>query len=564
MSSHSPLRPRCAAIYARYSTDEQRPESIEDQIVTGRRCCETNGWTVAAVYADAAMTGSTADRPQYQRLLADVDRGAIDVLVVESLDRLSRRLSDVASLYDRLNFRRVKLFAADRGEITSLMVGMLGTMAQAFLDDLRHKTKRGMRGKILSGLSAGALGYAYAVNPAVKGGRTVIEDEAQVVRRIFAMYADGASPRAIASKLNVEAVPGPAGRPWVDTTVRGQVERGTGLLNNSAYVGRLEWNRCSYVRNPATGKRVARPNPRHEWEVMDVPELRIVDDALWQRVKARQDEVRTEMARDEHGQPLNRAHRAKHLLSGLIYCGVCAEPFAMRDAEHYGCRNFRSKGTCANSRLIARADLERTVAGAIREHWLSGDTLRELTQSVAAILADRAASAGADKRKLDASLARARSQIDRVVAAITDAGHSKPLIDKLAALEAEAGRLAAEIEAISQAVAPPPAVSQELAEFAVKTFFDRLEDLLAKPDDPHLAAFRNAVREMIDWISVDPEDGELSVVIHGRVEGLLFAAWMQDDDPAVAAQQKTLEAEASRVMASVVAGAGFEPAAFRL
>jgi hypothetical protein len=69
---------------------------------------------------------------------------------------------------------------------------------------------------------------------------------------------------------------------------------------------------------------------------------------------------------------------------------------------------------------------------------------------------------------------------------------------------------------------------------------------------------------MIDWISVDPSDGELSVVIHGRVEGLLFAAWMQDEDAARTRQQKTLEAAASRVMASVVAGAGFEPAAFRL
>ena len=71
-------------------------------------------------------------------------------------------------------------------------------------------------------------------------------------------------PRAIVATLNLEYVPGPGGRPWGDTTIRGQIDRGTGILNNAAYVGRIEWNRCSYVRDPSTGKRVARPNPHDE------------------------------------------------------------------------------------------------------------------------------------------------------------------------------------------------------------------------------------------------------------------------------------------------------------
>ena len=75
-----------------------------------------------------------------------------------------------------------------------------------------------------------------------------------MVRRIFAMFADGGSPRAIARRLNAEGVPGPDGRPWQDTTIRGQAERGTGILNNELYVGRLVWNRCSYVKDPRTGK----------------------------------------------------------------------------------------------------------------------------------------------------------------------------------------------------------------------------------------------------------------------------------------------------------------------
>ena len=67
--------------------------------------------------------------------------------------------------------------------------------------------------------------------------------------------------------------------PWGDTTVRGQVKRGTGIVNNELCIGRLIWNRQRYVKGPSTGRRVSRLNPATEW-IKDVPELRILDDAL--------------------------------------------------------------------------------------------------------------------------------------------------------------------------------------------------------------------------------------------------------------------------------------------
>jgi hypothetical protein len=67
-----------------------------------------------------------------------------------------------------------------------------------------------------------------------------------------------------------EGVAGPSGREWRDTTVRGQVDRGTGLLNNSLYVGRLEWNRTAFVKNPRTGKKVARVNKQEAREITKI------------------------------------------------------------------------------------------------------------------------------------------------------------------------------------------------------------------------------------------------------------------------------------------------------
>jgi len=104
--------------------------------------------------------------------------------------------------------------------------------------------------------------------------------EAAVVRRIFKAFATGQSPRQLTKMLNAEGVPGPRGKIWTDTTIRGRATRGIGILNNEFYVGRLVWNRLRYIKDPDTGRRVSRPNPKSDWIVQDVPDLRIIDDAL--------------------------------------------------------------------------------------------------------------------------------------------------------------------------------------------------------------------------------------------------------------------------------------------
>ena len=76
------------------------------------------------------------------------------------------------------------------------------------------------------------------------------------------------------------------------STIYGNWRRGTGVLNNELYIGRLVWNRLRYLKGPDSGKRASRLSPESEWIVKDVPELRIVDDGLWKQVKARQQAVR--------------------------------------------------------------------------------------------------------------------------------------------------------------------------------------------------------------------------------------------------------------------------------
>lgn len=331
-------------LYARYSSDNQSAASIEDQVRICREYAGREGWTVAGCYHDAAISGASMIlRPGIQALLADARGGAFDVVLAEALDRISRDQADVATLFKHLRFAGLAIVTLAEGEISELHVGLRGTMNALFLKDLAAKTHRGLRGRVEKGKAGGGLCYGYrvvkkldAAGEPVRGEREIVPEEAEIIRRIFRDFAAGISPRALARRLNDEGVPGPDGALWTDSTLRGHAKRGTGSLNNELYIGRLVWNRQRYVKDPTSGKRVSRINPPEAWIVSKVPELRIVDDALWQAAKARQDALAIEHATviaavrachaARRANPLNATHRPRSLLSGLLICGCCGGP----------------------------------------------------------------------------------------------------------------------------------------------------------------------------------------------------------------------------------------------
>ena len=281
-----------AGAYARYSSDSQRDASINDQVRICRAEIERHGWDLVQVYTDAALSGASAFRPGYQKLLQDATAGALDVVVAESLDRLSRDLADVATLYKHLSFLGVRLWTVAEGQINELHVGLKGTMNALYLKDLAQKTHRGLEGRVRNGMSGGGICYGYDLVPGQPGARKINEAEAAIICRIFEEYAVGMSPRAIAMRLNKVGIPGPHGRPWRDTMIRGHITRGAGILNSELYIGRLVWNRQRFMKDPATGRRRPRRNDPGRLVIKEVPDLRIVSDELWDAVKARQSSIR--------------------------------------------------------------------------------------------------------------------------------------------------------------------------------------------------------------------------------------------------------------------------------
>jgi DNA invertase Pin-like site-specific DNA recombinase len=179
---------------------------------------EREGWQYLHAYTDRAITGAIALRPGYQKLLEDARQRQFDVIVAEALDRLSRDQEDVAGLYKQLCFARICLVTLTEGEINELHIGLMGTMNALYLQDLAHKTRRGLEGRVRQGRSGGGLCFGYGVVPErdandepTNGGRKINEAEAVIVLRILTEFANGKSPRRIAVALNRDHVPGPRG-----------------------------------------------------------------------------------------------------------------------------------------------------------------------------------------------------------------------------------------------------------------------------------------------------------------------------------------------------------------
>jgi len=259
------------AIYARYSSDNQRDASIADQLRMCRLQAEKQRWQIVEEYSDYAISGASLLRPGIQSLISDASRGRFDLILAEAMDRLSRDQEDIAGLFKRMSYSNVKIFTLSEGEASHLHIGLKGTMNALFLKDLADKTRRGQRGRIEAGKSGGGNSYGYDVvkkldgnGDPVRGDRAINETQAKVIERIFRDYAAGKSAKTIAFALNKEGILAPTGGTWGFSTINGNPKRGTGILNNEMYIGKLTWNRQHFVKDPDTGKRQARPNPESE------------------------------------------------------------------------------------------------------------------------------------------------------------------------------------------------------------------------------------------------------------------------------------------------------------
>ena len=286
---------------------------------------------------------------------------------------------------------------------------------------------------------------------------------------------------------------------------------------------------------------------------MEVSDLRIIDDALWNAVKRRQHELSFEIRRDDGGNALNRAHRRKFLLSGLLRCGRCGGGFAILAQDRYGCATRRSKGTCDNNATISRQEIEARVLDGLKDRLMAPELVREFIRAFQEE-ANRAAREQDQRLKADRiQLQLVDRKITGIVTAVEEGRYSRVLGDRLSELESQQEQLRLRLSETPTSVRLHPRLADIYA--------NKVRELERSLNDPAIRGeAAEVLRSLVDRIELNPrKEGEgVDATLHGDLAEILSFCAQPDrkDQPP--------KAKASGGPLSVVAGRGFEPLTFRL
>ena len=432
---------RTCAVYARYSSDRQSAVSIDDQIRKCKEHAARQGWTVLEdhIYSDRAVSGATDHRDGLKALLtvATSAQRPFQIVLLDDTSRLSRKIADSLRILDRLNFAGVRLVFVSQGIDTSseqaeVLMATHGIVDQLYIRELSSKTRRGVEGRALKGLHTGGRVFGYKNipiedptrqdaygRPQIVGARLAVNaSQAEIIRRIFTLYASGYSLKRLARKLNEEGVQSPRpqkgrfSRSWCPSSLRV-------ILHNERYRGVVTWGKTRKERSPITGKRVKRNRNRCEWVNIEIPEQRIISEELWSQVQARIAHVKRVYGfgdlKYRSGLLRARAVSSKYLFSGLMKCGACGASIAIvsgggldRASARYGCpiNAFRGQTICPNSVRVRRDVLERDLLSELQSRVLNEDVIaytlerfeQELTKNLEALTRDLE---GMSRRKVE-------------------------------------------------------------------------------------------------------------------------------------------------------------------
>ena len=229
------------AQYARFSSDNQRSESIDAQIRAMNQFCKQNHWQVVSTYTDEARSATTDNRPQFQQMIADSGKGLFDIVLVHKLDRFSRDRYDSAIYKKKLKKNHVKLCSVlermDDSPESIMMEAVLEGMSEYYSKNLAREVMKGMNETALQCKHTGGcppLGYDLDENRHL----IVNEQEAQAVKIIFQMFADGHGYTTIIDYLNAHGYKTKRGKMFGKNSLYE-------ILSNEKYTGVFVFNKAA-------------------------------------------------------------------------------------------------------------------------------------------------------------------------------------------------------------------------------------------------------------------------------------------------------------------------------
>ena len=382
-----------AAIYARVSSDKQDTEdktSLSEQLADCRTYAAERGHTVVAEYSEVGR-GWSKNRREFRQMLADALVGRFDIVVCWKADRLSRGMYPAAALMEVLEACGVQLEAV-MDTIDMKTFGLMAAIGKIELDNFRERAGMGKRGSARRGrIPSSSLPFGYRIG--ADGRAEIVEEEAEVVRQLFTMYAGGANIETVMAEAE-----GLTGRRWSSS----QAHR---LLKQPAYAG--TWTYGKTRRRAVEGGTVITEQPESEWITVPVPP--IVSEALFDKVQ------RLKQRRKKESR---RSTRNPYMLSKLVTCGVCGtlmggvtKASGRAPISYYRCYGLRHLGLRCREKSYIRADrLEALVWREVKELLADPFVLCDVVDGD-----DGSAAIDADIAAAESNLAKMVAEEDRII-----------------------------------------------------------------------------------------------------------------------------------------------------
>ena len=413
-----------AALYIRLSKEDESEgpsQSVQNQESLLREFVQQHQLSVYDTYIDDGWSGTSFDRPAFQRMTADIEAKKVNMVITKDLSRLGRDYILTGHYMERyFPEHRVRYISLLDGIDTGVdstandITPFRAIMNDMYAKDISKKIKSVKRDKQRKGQFIGGKPvYGYKMHPTEKNKIVIDEEVAPIVRRIFALALSGMSCRNIATLLNQEGVPTPATYAHLPVAKPGPYtglwssERISDMLQNETYIGNMVQGRS--VKISYKSKKCLKQDPAN-WVVVEGTHEPLVDAETFQKVRMLVNSRRH-----------TRSRTYDFLLKGLIFCHECGYPLAVlnrknargEDVLYFVCRTYQrfTKAGVCSCHSIKEKTVTDAVVAKVREvcqAYLNPDELLPVAQE--------AAENAGKQSSLESELQALQSKIDSLTA----------------------------------------------------------------------------------------------------------------------------------------------------
>lgn len=412
---------RRVVFYVRYSSDNQKYESIEAQIKVLTEYAKAHDMIVVEIYADEAKTATDAKRENFQRMLNDSADGNFDTVLVFKLNRFARNRTDAAIIRDQLRKNGVKIVSATEntsGPTGALLESIHEGLAETYSRELSAYSTDSLYANALLGKNTGGKpAYGYDTDPATRK-LVVNEQEAFVVNQIFEKYAAGISYTEIFKWINDNGFKTKNNEPFKKNSLHF-------ILKNQKYIGNFPYKKYS--------------QSKYEQEQT---ELVMIEGVVPSIVKQETfDIVQNLLERNKHNSQMNKAKEI-YVLSGKAFCGQCGSRMVGNRRKNKKTGNYWSGYQCSGrkkhictAKEVNKSKLEDLVIDHLEQEVFTNEFIDETAQKVLAYYTDSTSERTTELTSAKARLREINAQIDNILKAVMDGFASDILRIKLQELE---------------------------------------------------------------------------------------------------------------------------------